>query len=152
MTESLDDLFSFLEDDGLTIPGVKSRAFPLGKTYTVASPDAETGAQLAGLAQIAVKVNRKVEVTERDIARLHLSDEQEREFAEKVLGATLAEMQADGVSWVRIQRIVQYAYTHFAFSPQAAEDAARKGVFSGKAPARNRAERRGKKRKTGGGQ
>lgn len=147
-----DDVLSFLDDDGLEIPGVKSTKYPDGKTYMIPSPDGETGIRLSALADIAVKVNSGREVDARDARRLRMDDTEERDFAQQVLGSVLPELLADGVSWVRIQRITQYAYVHFAFSPEAARDAAERGVFAGKAPARNRAERRAKgKGKTGAG-
>lgn len=137
-----DDLFNFLDEDGIVIPNIKSTKYPKGKTYTIPSPDVDTGIRLTGLAEIANKLNRKVEVSPRDVARLKLSDEEEREFSQQVLGSAYEELLADGVSWVRVQRLTQYAFTYFAFSPEAAEKAAREGTFSGKAPARNRATRR----------
>lgn len=144
MAAGMDDLYNFLDDDTLEIPGVKSRAHPEGKTYRIPSPDAETGMRLSALAEIAVKVNKSVAVNDRDVKRLQLDDTEEREFAQQVLGATYEELIADGVSWVRLQRITQFAYVHFAFSPEAAREAAERGVFAGKAPARNRAQRRAK--------
>lgn len=143
-SETLDRFNDFLEDDALEIPGVKSRKYPEGKTYFIPSPDAETGMRLSALAEIAVKVNKAIDVNERDVRRLHLDDTEEREFAQQVLGPVYEELIEDGVSWVRLQRITQYAYVHFAFSPEAAREAADRGVFAGKAPARNRAERRAK--------
>lgn len=143
MSADLTDLFTFLEDDGIEVPGLKSTTYPEGKTYTIPSPDAETGARLTALAELAAKVNKGIEVAERDVARLRLNDEEEREFAAQVLGSALVEMQADGVSWVRIQRLTQYAFTAFAVGRDAADKAAADGAFSGKAQARpNRAARR----------
>lgn len=144
MAAGLDDFYDFLEDDTLEIPNVKSRAHPEGKTYSIPSPDAETGMRLSALAEIAVKVNKSIDVHERDVKRLHLDDNEEREFAQQVLGPVYEELIADGVSWIRLQRITQYAYVHFAFSPEAAREAAERGVFAGKAQARTRAERRAK--------
>lgn len=141
---SNEDFFDFLEDDALTIPGVRSTAHPEGKTYKIPSPDAETGMRLSALAEIAVKVNKNLDVDKRDVTRLHLNDDEEREFSQQVLGVAYEELLADGVSWVRMQRITQYAYVHFAFSPEAAREAAERGVFAGKAQARNRAARRNK--------
>lgn len=141
---TLDDFYDFLEDDALEIPNIKSRAHPEGKTYNIPSPDAETGMRLSALAEIAVKVNKSIDVNARDVKRLQLDDTEEREFAQQVLGPVYEELIEDGVSWVRLQRITQYAYVHFAFSPEAAREAAERGVFAGKAQARTRAERRAK--------
>lgn len=146
MSTELDDLFNFLDDDTLTIPGIRSREFPDGKAYSIPSPDAETGMRLSVLAEIGTKIKQGVQVSDRDKMRLHFDDDEERDFAQQVLGPVYEEMLADGVSWVRIQRVTQYAYVHFAFSPEAAQEAARRGVFAGKAPARgNRAQRRADK-------
>lgn len=150
MPGEFDELFSFLEDDGLTIPGVISREHPEGRDYVIPSPDGETGARLTALGELGIKVNKGVEVKERDVRRLQMDDAEEREFMEQVLGSAFKEMMDDGVSWVRMQRINQYAFTHFAISDEAARAAALKGAFSGtgKAPALNRQERRAQGRKT----
>lgn len=147
-----DAVFDFLEDDGLTIPRVKSKAHPEGRDYVIPSPDVETGIRLTALGEIANKVNQGVEVSPRDIKRLHFDDEQEHEFAEQVLGPVYQQMIDDGVSWVRVQKITQYAFTHFAFGADAAKHAAAEGIFSGKARARNRQERRAQARRTGAAQ
>lgn len=149
MTESTDGLFSFLDDDALVIPGVKSREHPDGKSYTIPSPDADTGARFAALAEIAMKVHRGVDVSESDLRRLRMDDDEEREFMEQVLGDALAELKADGVSWRRLQMLTQYAYIYFAYGPEQAAAASQNGLISsGKATAPNRAARRA----TGGGQ
>lgn len=143
--ESPEDFWGWLDDDALEIPGVKSTKYPEGKAYSIPSPDAETGMRLTALAELAAKKAKGIEIKEADVKRLNLNDTEEREFAEQVLGAALAEMQGDGVSWVRIQRITKYAFTHFAVSAESAREAASRGVFEGKAQARpNRAARRAK--------
>jgi hypothetical protein len=138
----LGELFDFLEDDGLTTPPVKGKKYPEGKVYVIPSPDAETGARLTALGELGVKLEKGLEVTENDMKRLRLNDAEEREFAEQVLGSALPELFEDGVSWVIIQRLTKFAFVHFSISPEAAREAAQRGVFSGKALARNRAQRR----------
>jgi len=143
-------LLDFLEDDSFKTPAIGSKKHPEGKVYTIESPDAETGIRLSALGEIGVKLEKGVEVSARDIARLNISDEDEREFSQQILGDTLQEMIDDGVSWVRIKRLTTYSYVRFAFSEEVANDAAKRGVFSGKVPARNRAERRAAERNNGG--
>lgn len=140
----LDNLFDFLDDDALRVP-VKSTSYPEGKVYVIPSPDAETGLRLSALSDLMVKAENGGQLTERDKARLSMSDDDEREFQQQVLGPVFAEMVADGVSHVRIQRVTQYGFLYFAFSPEAAETAARNGILSGKgvpAAQGNRATRR----------
>lgn len=151
MPEPMDDLFSFLDDDSLTIPHpIKSEKHPAGKVYAIPYPDADTGLRLTALAEIGRKVearrrgDKNAKVTAAEAARLVVSDDDEREFAQQVLSTTYAEMIDDGVLWPIIQRVVQYAYVYFAMGADAANNAARDGLFTGgKAfvPA-NRAERR----------
>lgn len=146
----LDDFLGFLEDDRLAIPHVPSTKHPRaegGKTYYVEQPDAETGARLAGMGQILVKVQNKVEVSERDVQRLQMTDGQERDFQRDVLGATLDEMISDGVNFQGLKVATNYAFVAFAFTQEQAEKLARAGALTGKAvPSEapsNRAERRG---------
>ena len=132
----------FLDDDGFTTPPIPSREHPEGKAYKVPSPDGVTGARMVALAGIAAKKNADIEVTAADLDKLNLNDQQETEFMEQVLGTAYAEMIADGVSWQRISRLGQYAFVFITQGEQAATDAAKAGIFSGKAPARNRAQTR----------
>lgn len=130
-------VFDFLDDDGCVVPLVPSQKYPNGMTYTIPSPAAEDGIRFAALADLGLKVRRGLKVTEADRARLKFNDEEEHEFARDVLGPVYQQMIDDGVSWVRMQRITQYAYTYFAIGPDAANDAAARGVFEGKASARS---------------
>lgn len=141
----LDDVFSFLDDDALTIPRpIPSTKYPGGKIYTIPAPDALTGIRLTALADIAAKQQRGVRITDADAARLRMDDEEEREFAVQVMGPTYHEMISDGVSWPRIQKVMQYAYIHFAMGEDVAKRAAQDGLLGGgkvRVPA-NRAQRR----------
>lgn len=143
--EGLDSLWSFLDDDSIRIPmPIKSHAYPEGKLYVVPSPDAETGMRLTALADVARKQQQGVKVSERDAARLHISDDEEREFAQQVMGSCYDEMVRDGVSWVIIQRVMNYAYIYFSMGKDTADKAAREGLFTGgkvRVPM-NRADRR----------
>lgn len=141
---TFDPLWDFLDEDGITdLPLIKSAKHPEGKHYVIPSPDANTGLRLQGLAELVAKQRAKVQISERDVARLRLNDEEEREFFQQVMGTAYVEMVEDGVSWERIKRLGMYAFTYFAVGREAAEKAAREGAFSGKAPAPlNRAQRR----------
>lgn len=146
-----DDIWGFLAESGLDIPvPIPSRKHPKGKRYRIASPDAETGLRLTGLAEIARKSKAGLEVKDSDIAKLNMNDDEERDFAVQVMGPTYHEMISDGVAWDTIQKVMQYAYIHFSMGADVAEKAAREGLFQGgkvRIPA-NRAERRatGKKK------
>lgn len=139
----LGDFMDFMEDDGFESPPMPSRAHPEGKVYRVPSPDAKVGLRLSALADLTLKMNRKQDVSEADIARLRLDDQEEIEFTEQVLSPELvAQMLADGVKWEHMKRLTMYAFTYFGVSKEAAENAAKNGAFSGKAVAPNRAARR----------
>lgn len=161
----LSQVLDFMEDeDGFMSPPMPSVKHPQGRQYRVASPDAKTGLRLNALADIMVKKEMGVAVAESDVARLRLNDDAEREFVRQVLGATylgedgeptnaLDEMVADEVKSEHLKRIAQYAYIYFGVSKEAAEEARKNGLLSGKlvAPlAANRAARRkgGKKKKS----
>jgi len=138
------DLTRYLEDDSVEVPGITSAAFPDGKTYRFASPDAKTGLRLANLADLAVKARLGANIGAQ-AAALDLDDDQERDLMRDVMGDTLDELTADGVSWVRIQRLNRYLFIHFAMG----EDAARGLRLSGEAEApANRSQRRAEKRAT----
>ena len=147
MTKTLNDFLDFMEDDGFDtspIPSVKYPA-PEGKIYHVPSPNAETGLRLSALADLTIKMNKGIEISEADMRRMRLDDKQELEFTEQVLSKPLVdEMLADGVKWEHLKRLTAYAFTYFAVSPQAAMDAAREGAFNPKAVTPNRAQRRTK--------
>jgi len=138
------DLTGYLDDDSVEVPGIPSTAFPDGKTYRFDSPDAKTGLFLASLANLAVKARLGADIGEQ-AAALELDDDQERDLMRDVMGATLDELTADGVSWVRIQKLNRYLFIHFAMGENAAEGLR----VSGEAPApANRAARRASMRTT----
>jgi hypothetical protein len=138
------DLAGYLDDDSVEVPGIPSKAHPDGRTYRFASPDAKTGLFLASLANLAVKARLGGDIG-KQAAELELDDDQERDLMRDVMGPTLDEMIADGVSWVRIQKLNRYLFIHFAMG----EDAAAGLAVSGEAPApANRAARRASKKPT----
>lgn len=133
------DLGAYLDDDTLDVEIG-------GKTYSIPSPDAITGLRLTALANLGAKVHAGADVTPEDLARLQMSDDDERDFLQQVLGAAFDQLVADGVSWVRIQRLGRYAFLHFAMSPEAATAAMEKSL-QGEAAAPNRAARRAPSRR-----
>ena len=141
-------LADVLNDDGFTVAGVKSTAHPEGKTYRIPAPDIATGQKLAGLMDIAGKMANDAEVTEADVRRLHLDDDEEREFSRMVLGTAYDELLADGVPWPTFQRISRWAFLAVTLSEDQANDPKMVDFIMGKtaAPA-NRSQRR-KKAKT----
>lgn len=136
---AIKDLSSYLDDDKLE--------FPIGdKTYIVESPDAKTGLWLASLANVGVKAAGDGKVTDAELERLVLDDDEERDFAQQVLGKTYDELIYDGVPWVKIQKLIRYCFVAFAIGVEAADEALKNGTLSGEAPAPNRAARRGASR------
>jgi hypothetical protein len=137
------DLTTYLDDDSVEVPGIISTAFPNGKTYKFASPSAKTGLFLASLADLAVKARLGGDIGAQ-AAKLELDDDQERDLMRDIMGATLDELTADGVSWVRIQKLNRYLFVFFSMG----EDAARELRLSGGAPVpANRSGRRAAKKK-----
>lgn len=145
MSDDFKDLESFLNDDAITTPPIKSKKHPEGKPYKIQSPDAETGLRLNGLATIAAKAAAGQEVSPDDVKSLVMDDAEERVFLEQVLGDAYHEMLADGVSWTSLQRLGQYAFSYFAVSPAAANKGVREGIFAGKVQTPTNREARRKK-------
>ena len=115
------DLSGYLDDDSVEIPGIRSVKHPEGFTYIFDSPDAKTGLFLASLANLAVKARLGGDIGE-EAAALELDDDQERDLMRDVMGSTLDELTADGVSWVRIQKLNRYLFMLFAMSEGAADE------------------------------
>lgn len=132
------DLSEFLTENDLTIQGLGPR------DYVVTAPDADTGLKYAALSSVAVRVNRGETLDPAELQALKLDDDEEREFVVQILGEkVVSEMRADKLPWPAVTRTAQYAFTHFAVSPEAARKAFEAGVFSGKAQTPpNRAARR----------
>lgn len=133
------DLSGYLDDDCVEVPGIRSVKHPEGFTYHFDSPDAKTGMFLAALADLGVKASAGVDIGAQ-AARLELDDDQERDLMRDVMGSTLDELLADGVSWVRIQRLNKLLFIHFAMGEEMAAQVLK---ASGEAPVpANRAARR----------
>lgn len=133
------DLSEFF-DDSLEYTNVKSKAYPDGKTYRIASPDAKTGVWLAALAEVGVRAAAGADIAAEDLNSLKLDDDEEISLYQRVMGPVYDELIEDGVPWTVLQKIGEDAYIYFALSPEVA-DASLEG--SGNQPARpNRAKRR----------
>lgn len=132
------DLSEFLTENDLIIQGLGPR------NYSVPAPSGETGLKYTALVNVAKKAARGEDVGDTDLQALKLDDAEEKEFTEQILGIeVLTQMVEDGLPWPAINRTAQYAFTHFAVSPEAAKKAFEMGAFSGKAVApTNRAGRR----------
>lgn len=156
-----DPVFDFLDDDAITVPAIRSRAHPEGKSYRIESPDVDTGLFLTRLQTAAITDQRGGEVSEADQRRMQrfldalaadpdaVPDDEDGvdsavQSARLILGDTFDELRADGVSWARVRSITRYAYIAFVNGVEAANEAALSGALSGKAssPAGNRATRR----------
>ena len=145
-----DPVFDFLDDDALTVPGIRSRAHPDGKTYRIESPDVDTGLFLTRLQGASIAEQRGEAADETDKRRLQrfleqLSSDPNAEpddedgvdtalqSARLILGDTFDELRADGVSWERIRRLTRYAYVAFVNGVEAANELALSGALAGKA-------------------
>lgn len=136
------DLGSYLDDDSLDVE-------VQGRTYRIPSPDAATGIRLTAMVNLGIVYASGQPLGEAEAKQLNLDDAEERDFLEQVLGSAYGEMVADGVSWVRIQRLGRYALLHFTLGPEAAADAVAKSSL-GEAPAPNRQARRASPRVSSG--
>ncbi len=142
------DFGSFLDDDAIDTPPIPSREHPDGRSYRIPSPDAATGIRLTAMVNLGVGLASGGKMDPKDAEKLKLDDDQEKDFLEEVLGSTYAELVADGVSWVRIQRLGRYALLYFTLGPEAAASEAKR--TSGEAPAPNRETRRASSRASSG--
>lgn len=135
------DLGDYLSDDSIRIP-LKTPKRPEGKIYTIPSPDVDTGIWLTALAQMGSRIAAGDKtITEADVEKIKMEGPEEESFVKIVLGEAYQEMKDDGVKWVQLQRLAQYAFAYFSMGPEAAQKGVESGAFSGKAPA-NRAQRR----------
>lgn len=143
------DFGSFLDDDAIDTPPIPSREHPDGRSYRIPSPDAATGIRLTAMVNLGVGLASGAKMDPRDAEKLKLDDDQEKDFLEEVLGTAFLQLVADGVSWVRIQRLGRYCLLYFTLGPEAAASEAQ-GRPPGEAPAPNRETRRASSRASSG--
>jgi hypothetical protein len=127
-----------------------------GKEYRIAAPSAEVGLRCQQYVTIAKALalrsleasegedDTPLELSERE--RQVLSDTDEVVMYRELLGATYAELDADGASWPVIKHMAMTAMTYFTVGEEAAV-AAWEGP--GKAEPPNRAARRAAAKSTG---
>lgn len=111
-----------------------------GKVYVVPPISATDGLWATHFMELGIAAAAGQDLDPRDIEKLKLDDDDERDLYERVLGPALEEMRADNVDWPSITRAGQ---TAFIFFTQGEEAATRiwEGA-SGEAPAPARAARR----------
>ncbi|QLF82703.1 tail assembly chaperone [Microbacterium phage Cicada] len=144
--EDYNELQAFLDDDGITLPLIRSKTHPEGKAYFVESPDFETGLTMQNLSSIAQRLANGIEVSPDEAKSLKFSDgAEEQGFAKMVLGDALDQMLADGVKWGPIRNATQYVFTYYAMSASQAKKLVQSAPKV--RPPANRAERRAKKPK-----
>ncbi len=118
----MQDLSDYL-DDSVDIPNIPSLAFPDGKTYRFASPDAKRGLRLTALYYMVLRIQAGADVTAQ-VQALGLDEDWQADINREVLGDTLDEMVADGVSFVRLRRLVAYLFRYFVTGESAVPVAA----------------------------
>lgn len=116
----LSEVLAFL-DEGHEYPGVKSERHPDGHTYRVPPPSAKTGLWLSTIAELGTVAATGGKLTASDVAALHLDDDEERTFYQRVLGPAYQEMLDDGVSWPALQAIGRHAFLTFSMSQESAD-------------------------------
>lgn len=114
-----------------------------GKTYKVPPISIEAGLRFQELLGIAAKAKKAEDTgTEFELTDLDtqvLTDQQERDLYSEALGDVYEELIADGVSFDELKMAAMYVLIKSVQSEETAEAFWNNG---GKAPARNRAERR----------
>jgi hypothetical protein len=108
-----------------------------GKTYDVEAVDAETGMRLQKLFITGVKAYQGQDLTEKDIELV--SDDEEPDFFRMVLGDTYDELLKDKVSYQGLRFVSSVVFT---WTTQNFETALEVWRNQGKAPAKNREQRR----------
>lgn len=93
-----------------------------GKTYVIASPDAETGLWCQRMLSTAAVVSGGAQLSEDDVSSLVLDDEQELDLFKRILGPTYDEMVADKVSWERLKHAGTTAFMWAAGNKDTAEE------------------------------
>lgn len=152
-------VWDWLEEDHLAIPKVKTKAHPRGKSYYVPSPDVPTGMFLSRLTLVLTQLARGQEPAKAEMEALqryldeHLpehdpdkgvedaTDEADAERIRNdnlgeaagrlVMGDVYRELVDDGVSYVRLQKIVKFVLFAFTQGEEQAKEAASRGAFSG---------------------
>lgn len=93
-----------------------------GKTYVIASVDAETGLWCQRMLSTAAEVATGSDLSETEVGDLLLDDDQERDLYRRVLGDVYDELVADKVGWERLKHVGTTAFMWAAGNKQTAED------------------------------
>lgn len=108
-------------DDGLTLPIA-------GKKYRVPEPSVELGMRL----EVLLNTDREQRPGSERYQQV-LSDVEERDLYEEILGPAYGQMAADGVSYPLVKHAALTAWYHFVISPEVAERYWNEAVTRGKA-------------------
>ncbi|MDQ5861618.1 MAG: hypothetical protein M3536_05065, partial [Actinomycetota bacterium] len=108
-----------------------------GKEYRINAVDAETGLRLQKMLAMGVKAYAGKDLSEKDLELV--SDEDEEGFFQTVLGTTYAELIEDKIPYPGLKAIASLA---MIWTTQGFDAAQQYFLAAGKAPERNRAERR----------
>lgn len=74
-----------------------------GKVYEIESPDAETGLFVQRMFAVQAKAAAGKVVSDAQLSRLELDDDEETTLYERLLGDALDDMTADGVRWEQVK-------------------------------------------------
>jgi hypothetical protein len=116
--------------------------------YVIEDVDAATGLWVQSLTERSRRAKARIDAgedAESVDADLHLSDDDESALYQRVLGATLDALEADGVKWRKVKLVGQVAYAWIVMGL----DGARKMWESDRAPKANREQRRATSRASG---
>ncbi|GAA2895567.1 DUF7426 family protein [Nonomuraea rubra] len=131
--QDLDEFF----DDTLPLPVG-------GKWYRIPAPDAEVGLLCQRLMHASMAAEQGETVDDpklNELAEVVLSDDEERDLYQRILGPVWHELRTDGVSWPKVQHVGATALVWVAAGKEAAAKIWASGGV-GEAPAPNRATRR----------
>jgi len=143
------DLSDYLEDGTVVLEGIRSEKFADGKAYRFASPSAKVGLWLQHLVEFGIRANLAggQVVSQAEVGKLVLDDDEERDLYQRVMGATLEEMLTDGVPWSSVQKVFKLLLQHWGANRDiGAQIAAGRPEAQGPV---NRAERRAQQKTAG---
>ena len=112
-----------------------------GKVYEIEPVDSDTGLFLQTYMALNTAVRAGVDITDDDVKRLRIDEDDPRDMMQRVLGDTLDELREDGVSFETIKLVAGTVMIWTLQDREAAE------VFwnnGGHLPKANRAQRRQK--------
>lgn len=93
-----------------------------GKTYRVESVDAKTGIWCQRIVTVAGAAQAGIDLTDAEVASLHLDDDEEQDFNRRLLGAAYDEMLEDKVPWDFVKLAARVVFTWTVRDREAAEE------------------------------